>query len=132
MTIFGKILKKKREDIGEKKEKEDRLSVSTVPAVVKEASAKKVLVGGVLRSPHVTEKTSAIAAQNKYVFIVLRSVNKIEIRQAVEVNYGVVVQSVNVVNMPGKELRRGRQVGFKPGFKKAVVTLAEGQTIEIQ
>ena len=86
---------------------------------------------GVLLAARVTEKTSQLNKKNKYVFEVDRRANKPGVRRAVETRYGVGVLSVNMVNIPGKERKRGRQIGWKPGYKKAVVKLKEGQTIEL-
>lgn len=87
---------------------------------------------GVLRSAHVTEKASHLGDENKYIFVVSPRAHKGEIGRAVESRYGVAVRSVHILNMPPKERHRGKQKGWKPGFKKAVVTVQEGQSIEIQ
>lgn len=87
---------------------------------------------GILERPRITEKSRASSEEGKYVFIVSSRANKIAIKRAVEARYGVGVASVKVLNMPGKERRRGRQIGWKPGYKKAIVTLKEGEDIEIQ
>lgn len=83
-------------------------------------------------APHVTEKSSRLGSTNQYVFRVVRSANKIEIARSVEKKYGVNVLRVNTMNVRGKRVRVGRREGRTPGFKKAMVTLKEGQTIEIQ
>lgn len=82
--------------------------------------------------PRVTEKTSRQARAGTYVFMVPLTANKIEIAQAVSGMYGVEVTRVNVVNSPGKVRTRGRIEGWKSGFRKAMVTLKEGHTIEAQ
>lgn len=64
--------------------------------------------------------------QNKYVFIVDKRANKIEIRKAVEDLFGVKVESVNTQNVSGKPKRVGIHRGYKPDRKKAIVTLKEG------
>lgn len=87
---------------------------------------------GVLQKAHVTEKTSLAASENKYVFAVSKDANKHQIKQAVEGRYGVGVKSVNIINLPGKERRRGNIIGWKPGMKKAIVKVKEGEKIEIQ
>ena len=87
---------------------------------------------GILLYPHFTEKTSAQAAQQKYVFAVAPVANKAEVRKAVEKRFGVKVEDVHMINIHGKERRRGKQIGWKPGIKKAIVRLADGQTIEVQ
>lgn len=88
--------------------------------------------GGVLLHPHFTEKTAAGAVRHTYTFVVAKQVNKIEIARAVGNHYDVTVERVHIINIPKKQRMRGRQIGFKPGIKKAIVTIADGQTIEIQ
>ncbi|MBI2582673.1 50S ribosomal protein L23 [Candidatus Azambacteria bacterium] len=67
----------------------------------------------------------------QYVFRVAPRANKIEIARAVENLYGVTVIRVGTVRVPGKVRRRGRYAGFRPGYKKAIVTLKEGESIEL-
>jgi len=85
----------------------------------------------ILESPHVTEKSGLLADKNSYVFKVSGQANKIEIKKAVQDLYGVAVKSVTVINIPRKARRLGKSQGFKAGFKKAMVKLAEGEKIEI-
>ncbi|HID86243.1 MAG TPA: 50S ribosomal protein L23 [Anaerolineae bacterium] len=85
----------------------------------------------VLKRPIDTEKTRRQAAEGQYTFEVDRRANKIQIKRAVEEAFGVDVISVNVMNMPGKRRRFGRHAGRTPSWKKAVVTIAPGQRIEI-
>lgn len=92
----------------------------------------KGFMPGVLLSPRISEKSNAQLKEGKYVFIVSNNKNKIEIENAVEKIYGVKVKSVKILNMPGKKQRLGRIIGYAPGFKKAVVTLEKGQSIEVQ
>lgn len=87
---------------------------------------------GILIRPHLTEKTMGGAERREYAFIVAAGANKRGVKQAVADRFKVIVEDVRVLNMPGKERRRGRQIGWKSGFKKAVVALAQGQTIETQ
>lgn len=88
--------------------------------------------GGILTAPHVTEKSSRLGGMNQYVFRVTPDANKIEIARAVEKKYGVNVVRVNTMNVSGKRVRIGKREGRSPGFKKAMVTIQEGQSIEIQ
>lgn len=85
----------------------------------------------ILTSPHVTEKSGLLAEQNSYVFKVSPSANKQEIKKAVQDLYGVAIQKVAVINIPRKARRLGRNQGFKSGYRKAMVKLAEGEKIEI-
>ena len=86
----------------------------------------------VLRRPVVTEKSTMLAGQNKYVFEVAMAANKPQIREAVERAFDVKVSAVNTAVVRGKIRRFGRQGGGQqPSWKKAIVTLAPGDTIEI-
>lgn len=86
----------------------------------------------VLLRPVITEKTTALREQkNKYVFQVASAANKHEIRRAVEKYFGVKVNDVHTMRMPAKPKRMGRYEGVRPEWKKAVVTLAEGNKIDL-
>lgn len=90
----------------------------------------------VLIRPLVTEKMNDIAEQGqKYGFVVDLNANKIQIAKAVETKFGVNVVAVNTVRHKGKQrtqfTRKGRFSGRTPRSKKAIVTLKEGQTIDI-
>jgi large subunit ribosomal protein L23 len=89
----------------------------------------------ILIRPLVTEKMSAITdKQGKYGFIVNRDANKIEIKQAVEKNYGVTVLKVNTINVDGKRKFRYTAKGIIEGrsqsYKKAIIKLQAGETID--
>lgn len=86
----------------------------------------------VIRAPVLTEKgTDDTADRNAYHFRVPLAANKIEIRQAVERLFKVKVKRVNTLRVLGKVRRRGYVAGRTPDWKKAMVTLHEGNTIEI-
>lgn len=85
----------------------------------------------VLIRPVITEKSTALAAMNKYVFQVARAANKMMVKQAVEALFPVQVTAVNIINVPGKERRWGRHRGRTRPWKKAIVTLRPGQHIEL-
>jgi large subunit ribosomal protein L23 len=90
----------------------------------------------VLIKPILTEKANAQQEkQNRYAFKVARGANKLEIKKAVETFYGATVVSVNTSVIPGKDKTRYTKAGFikgrKPAYKKAVITLAEGSTIDL-
>jgi len=87
----------------------------------------------VILSPVVSEKSYGLLDQGVYVFYVAKHSNKIEIRHAVESIFGVNVVKVNTLNRPGKRKRnRGRPTfGKRPDTKRAIVTLASGQSIPI-
>ena len=84
----------------------------------------------VLRRPLITEKSTALQVENKYAFEVAKSANKSQVKHAVEKAFKVEVLSVNVITIPGKSRRRGRQVLPAHPWKKAIVTLKAGDTIQ--
>ena len=87
----------------------------------------------VLLAPHVTEKTSlAMQNNNQYTFRVRRDATKPDIKKAVELMFEVKVAGVRVVNEPGKSRRFGKTVGRTQDWKKAYVSLAQGQTIDYE
>lgn len=85
----------------------------------------------VLVKPLVTEKASVLASQNKYVFMVNKDTNKVEIAKAINEVYGVYPKAVNVVRSEGKDVRFGRYFGKRKDWKKAIVTLPAGKTIQV-
>ena len=95
----------------------------------KVASAEKLI--NTLLAPHITEKTSlAMQNNNSYAFRVLRESSKPEIKAAVELMFKVQVEGIQTLNVRGKETKRsGRAVGHRRSWKKAFVSLKEGQEI---
>ena len=85
----------------------------------------------VLKSPHITEKATDLTKKNQYVFKVFPKANKSEIRKTIEGLYGVDVISVKIINIPPKKRRLGKISGWKPGYKKAIIGVEEGQKIEV-
>lgn len=81
--------------------------------------------------PIVTEKATLQMEYNKYVFDVLPKATKPEIRAAIESLFDVKVTSVNTLKLPRKQRRVGRFVGYKAQYKRAIVTLQEGDSIEL-
>lgn len=85
----------------------------------------------VIKKPHVTEKTSLGSdVTNTVAIVVDRDANKIEIKQAVENLFKVKVADVRTVNVAGKTKRFGRNIGKRSNWKKAYVSLQEGQSID--
>jgi large subunit ribosomal protein L23 len=85
----------------------------------------------VIKKPLVTEKATLLKEKdNKVAFVVDRAANKAEIKEAVERLLKVKVLKVHVSNMKGKKRRVGRNIGKRPDWKKAVVTLKPGDRIE--
>ena len=126
MKLFD-IFKKKRKPEKEKVEKK----VEKKPEIVK--PKKKVLEEAwrILKSPHVTEKATGLGKEDKYLFKVLPGANKVEIKKAIEGLYGVDVIDVKIINIPRRKRRLGKQMGWKKGYKKAIVKIKKGQKIEI-
>ena len=85
----------------------------------------------VLLAPVVSEKSYALIEERKYSFRIHPDAHKTQVRQAVEQLFGVHVESVNVLQVRSKPKRRGLTRGRKPGWKKAVVQLRPGESIEI-
>ena len=81
--------------------------------------------------PLITEKNTNLMTLNKYCFQVAQSANKQQIKQAVEEVFKVAVVSVHTMNVRGKLRRRGQKLGYTADWKKAIVTLAEGNRIEL-
>ncbi|MFO8129473.1 MAG: 50S ribosomal protein L23 [Bacteroidales bacterium] len=89
----------------------------------------------IIMKPVITEKMTGLGEKlNRFAFIVRKDANKIQIKNAIEDLYGVEVLAVNTMNYSGKSKSRFTKTGFITGktrsFKKAIVTLAEGETID--
>jgi large subunit ribosomal protein L23 len=85
----------------------------------------------VLLAPVVSEKSYSLIEDRKYSFRVHPDAHKTQVRQAVEELFGVKVQAVNIIQVRPKPKRRGLVSGHRPGWKKAIVQLREGEAIEI-
>ena len=90
------------------------------------SNAYKVLV-----KPLVTEKATNLGSESKYVFVVQNSANKIEISKAVNSIYGINPISVNIIKTKGKKKRHGKTTGKRKDWKKAIVTLPKGKSINV-
>lgn len=85
----------------------------------------------ILLRPVVSEKSYGLLDENKYTFLVSPSANKTEIKIAVEQVFGVKVLGVNTINRAGKKRRTRAGWGKRPDTKRAIVTVADGQRIDI-
>jgi len=145
MALFGNKTTKKDEDLKDKKkavsdsdktmkdiyaEQEDKKSGGT-KVNNKRRPGGKSLSARTLVKPLVTEKAANLSDNGKYAFIVNVNANKIEVAKAVSDVYGVKVEAVNIIKMKGKAVSRGRIKGSRNDFKKAIVTLKKGETIQI-
>jgi large subunit ribosomal protein L23 len=95
-------------------------------AATKFAGAHRVLV-----RPLITEKAANFGVLNKYAFVVTENSNKVEVIKAIQAVYGVKPVNVNIICVKGKAVSRGRIKGRRSDFKKAIVTLKKGDTIQI-
>lgn len=132
MALFGRKIKKpEKKEV--KKEEPTKAPVSIKTSAGKSPNKEKKigLAWRVLRKAHITEKATDLTAKNQYVFNVFPQANKTQVKKSVEDLYGVDVVSVNIVNIPAKKRRLGRSQGEKPGYKKAIVKIKEGQEIEL-
>ena len=85
----------------------------------------------IIKAPLVTEKSSDAKQNNKYTFLVSEKATKTEIKEAIEKIFNVKVTSIRTMNVKPKKRRVGRYTGLTNRTKKAIVTLAEGQTIDL-
>jgi len=85
----------------------------------------------IIKAPVITEKSAALAQEGKYAFKVDPRANKTEIKQAIEKLFNVKVEEISTINVVPKKRRVGRYSGMSNRSKKAIVKLAEGQTIDL-
>lgn len=131
MALFKNKKNQSSKDKPEEKQQDKALSSSEK----KKQAFPKVEAYKAIKSPHVTEKSTDLGEKNKYVFKIYYDTNKIEVKKAIESFYKVNVEKVNIVHIPPKKRRLGRREGWrhglKRGYKKAIVTLKQGDSIEI-
>lgn len=116
---------KKAAKKAEEKEKEN------TGKAFKKKKLSKDNIGRIIVEPIFTEKSSNLMPFGKYVFKVSNQANKIEVKKAVEGLYEVNVTGVNILKTSAKPRRVARREMLKTGFKKAIVTLKEGESIEL-
>ena len=109
-----------------KNKSEDVVETEKVKKPNKQKNAYRILI-----KPLVTEKATNLGSENKYVFAVNINANKIEIAKTIEEVYNIKPVSINVVRCSGKKVRYGRSVGKKKDWKKAIITLPAGKSINI-
>lgn len=85
----------------------------------------------VIKYPIITDKATRLLENNQYSFIVDRSSDKITIKSAIEYLFNVKVVKINTCCLPRKKKRVGKYIGWKPQYKKAIVTLSEGDVINL-
>ncbi|MGC8776092.1 MAG: 50S ribosomal protein L23 [Minisyncoccia bacterium] len=84
-----------------------------------------------IQKPHITEKGTFLKDKNKYIFRVLKNANKSEIKKEIKNFYGVDAVKINIINIPPKAKRFRNIVSKKGHIKKAIVTIKEGQKIDL-
>lgn len=136
MSILDKFTSKKEKELkGEVVEvtaKEEKAAKEP-----KEKKAKKALkalpadLTGTIVRPLVTEKAAVIAHVGQYSFVVAVDANRVSVSKAIKAMYGVQPESVNIQRVRGKVVRFGRSIGQRAGWKKAIVTLPKGKTIDV-
>lgn len=119
MAIFSK---KQNQAEDQKEEKTSEVKAASSDFVISLPLA--------LIQPRISEKAGMLAKLNKYVFLVKRKTNKVEVKKAVEGKYKVKVTMVNMINNLGKTRNVGRMAGRTSDFKKAIVTLKKGDAIK--
>ncbi|MEI6510676.1 MAG: 50S ribosomal protein L23 [Candidatus Uhrbacteria bacterium] len=116
-----KVVKETAETDGAKKK----------PAAKKTAKVIPSDLSGVVLRPLVTEKAAIVAHGGQYTFVVATKSNRVQVKSAIRAMYGILPESVNIQNMRGKVVRFGRSNGQRASWKKAIVTLPKGKTIDI-
>ena len=126
--LFGKKSSSPSKAAGnhpEEKKKDEIKNPVTLPLDKKTRS-------NILLSTVTAEKALSLQSINQYVFKVASRANKIEIAKEINKTYNVKAVSVNIISIPGKTKKVGKTLGFKAGYKKAIITLAKGQSIEVK
>ena len=129
MAIFNKTKSNKKIQKTDLK-KDQNVEAGSNENISRKISTEALDAYKVIKNIYVSEKASMLLAFNQYVFKVFTDTNKNEIRKNVEKLFSVKVKDVKVLNMPEKRRDTGRHPGFKSGYKKAIVTLEKGHTIE--
>lgn len=100
---------------------------NSIPRFNKIGMANKFLI----KKPIITEKAISLGRIGKYVFMIDKKSTVSEAKKAIESIYNIKVVKTNSINVKNKKRRLGRSVGVKPGYKKIIVTLKEGQKLDI-
>lgn len=85
----------------------------------------------IIKYPIITDKATRLLENNQYSFVVDRYSNKTAIKSAIEYLFNVQVIKINTCRLPRKKKRVGKYIGWKPQYKKAIVTLSEGDIINL-
>jgi large subunit ribosomal protein L23 len=133
MGILSKIKKQTdKEEVKDVKAADEKVQKEKEPKAPKQSGGSFLShASGIVVRPLVTEKTAVLASQNTYVFVVSNKANKVSIATAIKGMYGIRPTSVNIQNVRGKRVRFGKIKGRRKGWKKAIVTLPKGKTIDV-
>jgi large subunit ribosomal protein L23 len=85
----------------------------------------------IIKYPIITDKATRLLDNNQYSFVVDRYSDKLTIKASIEYLFNVKVIKINTCRLPRKKKRVGKYIGWKPNYKKAIVTLSEGDTINL-
>ena len=119
-------------EVKAEKNTEKKQAAKKETAPTKSAKTKSTFhLAEVILHPVVTEKSATLASSGKYIFAIDRKANKIQVKSAIKAMYGITPVSVNIQNMKGKKVRFGRRFGKRKDWKKAIVTLPAGKTIDV-
>jgi len=136
MGILDKMKKTKAEEKATETKAPVKVTKKAAPA--KKEAPKKTTTSesvskahAVLKFPHISEKSALKETKSQYTFVVTADADKISIKDAVETIYGVRPTKVRTMNMDGKSVRFGLKMGRRADWKKAVVTLPKGKSINI-
>lgn len=126
-TAEVKAVKKKEKTV----EKKSAEKPKAKPAGKKMMKREENIAHRIILEPIISEKSTTLGVENKYVFKVSQNSGKFQIKEAIEGYYGVKVVGVNTIKIPPKKRIHGRFVGYKKGYKKAIVKLRQGDTIGV-
>lgn len=124
MGFFNRNKKPKSDDIVQTQK-------SVAPSCVTVAKMRGTDVSDVIVQALISEKAAGLAGANQYVFVIRKGANRLQVRTAIKSMYGVSPRSINILNVRGKKVRFGRNRGTQSDWKKAIVTLPAGQTINV-
>lgn len=127
MGIFDRFKKTKHEP----EVTQEKKAALVTKAAEGSVSMQRRATSDVIVRPLVTEKAASLAGSNTYVFVVDKRANRIQVRSAIKQMYGITPLRVNIQNVSGKWVRFGRSQGKRSDWKKALVTLPAGKTINV-
>lgn len=131
MRLFGRDKKQEPAKEEQKQDAQAKEASSEAPQKAKKAVTHSTTMPGILLYPLVTEKGTRLQQQDVYQFAVDSGANKIQIKQAVKARYGIMPRKVRVMHRKGKIVRFGRFIGKRKDWKRALVTLPKGKTIDV-